>query len=63
MAFIMVDDMQIPAGKYDKEEEAKKAAAEKDLVVKDNEGSFWVIDEENYSKIEALGYTIVAKEN
>ncbi|WP_026702075.1 hypothetical protein [Salibacterium aidingense] len=61
MAFIMVDDMQIPAGKYDNEEEAKKAATPKDLVVKDNEGQFWVIDEENYPKIESLGYTVVEK--
>ncbi|RSL28849.1 hypothetical protein D7Z54_34320 [Salibacterium salarium] len=59
MAFIMVDDMQIPAGKYESKEEAKKAATEQELIVKDNEGHFWVVDRENYPKIEGFGYSVV----
>ncbi|MGY4688259.1 hypothetical protein [Salibacterium sp. K-3] len=59
MAFIIVDDMQIPAGKYDSKDEAKQAAADKDVVVKDNDEQIWVVDEENYPKIEAFGYTVV----
>ncbi|MFB4163599.1 hypothetical protein ACE1TI_07065 [Alteribacillus sp. JSM 102045] len=59
MAFIIVDEMQIPAKKFEDEQEAKKEAADKELIVKDDEGNFWVIDEENYSKLEAYGYTII----
>ncbi|SDI59312.1 hypothetical protein [Alteribacillus bidgolensis] len=59
MAFIIVDDMQIPAKKFDKEKEAKEEAVNKELIVKDDQGDFWIIDEENYPKIEAYGYTII----
>ncbi|SFE62861.1 hypothetical protein [Alteribacillus iranensis] len=61
MAYIIIDDMQIPAAKFDHEETAKEEASEKELVVKDNEGHFWVIDEESYPKVEAFGYSIVKK--
>ncbi|WP_158737086.1 hypothetical protein [Alteribacillus sp. YIM 98480] len=59
MAFIIVDDMQIPAKKFDSEKEAKEEAVNKELIVKDDQGDFWIIDEENYPKIEAYGYTII----
>ncbi|MFD2707173.1 hypothetical protein [Salibacterium lacus] len=61
MAFIMVDDMQIPAGKYENVEEARQAATHKDVIVKDNDEQIWVVDEENYPKIEPLGYTVVTE--
>ncbi|SFP89239.1 hypothetical protein [Salibacterium halotolerans] len=57
MAYIMVDDMQIPAGKYETVEDAKQAATSKDVIVRDNDEEIWVVDEENYPKIESLGYT------
>ncbi|WP_252313733.1 hypothetical protein [Sinobaca sp. H24] len=59
MAYILIDDMQIPAVKYEEKEAAKEAAAEKEVVVEDNNNKFWVIDEESYAKIEGFGYTIV----
>lgn len=59
MAYILIDDMQIPAVKYEDKEAAKEAAAEKEVVVEDSNNKFWVIDEENYAKIEGFGYTIV----
>ncbi|WP_240376277.1 hypothetical protein [Bacillus piscicola] len=59
MAYIMIDDMQIPATKFEEETAAKQEASDKELVVKDNEGQYWVIDEESYPKVEAFGYSIV----
>lgn len=59
MAYILIDDMQIPAVKYEEKKAAKEAAADKEVVVQDNNNKFWVIDEESYAKIESFGYTIV----
>ncbi|MFB5663268.1 hypothetical protein [Alteribacillus sp. HJP-4] len=61
MAYIIIDDLQIPAKKYDSEADAKQEASDNELVVKDNDGHFWVVEEEEYSKIEAYGYTVIEK--
>ncbi|SDH89980.1 hypothetical protein SAMN05192534_11460 [Alteribacillus persepolensis] len=56
MAFIIVDDMQVPAKKFETMHEAKSEAVDHEMVVEDDEGNYWVIDEENFPKIEAYGY-------
>ncbi|MBM7634484.1 hypothetical protein [Geomicrobium sediminis] len=54
---IIIDDLQIMAQRYDNEEDAKNALKRDEVVVKDTENNYWIIDSENYEKIEAYGYT------
>ncbi|MBB6450558.1 hypothetical protein HNR44_002541 [Geomicrobium halophilum] len=53
---IKIDDMQIPAERYDNVENAREALKKDEVIVKDNEGIFWIVDNENFPKIEAYGY-------
>ncbi|MDA3129876.1 hypothetical protein ACFPTR_05450 [Aliibacillus thermotolerans] len=59
MGYILIDDHQIPAEKFASEMEAKKNTNEKELVVKDDDGDFWVIYKEDYEKVEPFGYSII----
>ncbi|QQK81748.1 hypothetical protein HUG20_18725 [Salicibibacter cibi] len=53
---IKIDDMQIPAERYNDVEEARDALKRDEIIVKDNEGIVWIVDNENYPKIEGFGY-------
>ncbi|QQK78074.1 hypothetical protein HUG15_22445 [Salicibibacter cibarius] len=53
---IKIDDMQIPAERYNDIEEAREALQKDEVIVKDNEGILWIVDNENYPKIEGFGY-------
>ncbi|SDW77887.1 hypothetical protein SAMN05421781_2350 [Marinococcus luteus] len=61
MSFIIVEDIQVPAKKFDELENAREDASEKEVIVRNNDGQYWVIDEEDYAKIEAYGYELVEK--
>ncbi|SDI49074.1 hypothetical protein [Natribacillus halophilus] len=53
---IKIDDMQIPAERYEDVDRAREALQQDEVIVKDNEGSYWIVDNENFPKIEPYGY-------
>ncbi|WP_054636278.1 hypothetical protein [Thalassobacillus sp. C254] len=59
LAYIVIDNLQIPAQKFEEKNEALNVSKDKEVVVEDNNESYWVIDEENYAKVEAFGYSKV----
>ncbi|QDI91685.1 hypothetical protein EPH95_11305 [Salicibibacter halophilus] len=53
---IKIDDMQIPAERYEDVKSAREALKKDEIIVKDNDGNIWIVDNENYPKIEGYGY-------
>ncbi|WP_018923251.1 hypothetical protein [Salsuginibacillus kocurii] len=56
---IIIGELQIPARKFQSLEEAQEERKVDQMVVKDQEDIYWVIDEENFPKIESYGYEAV----
>ncbi|PSL45903.1 hypothetical protein B0H94_106158 [Salsuginibacillus halophilus] len=54
---IIIGDVQIPAQKFTDETEARNACKHDQMVVKDGDDILWVVDQDNFPKIEAYGYT------
>ncbi|GAK03416.1 hypothetical protein JCM19037_1739 [Geomicrobium sp. JCM 19037] len=53
---IIIGDLQIMAQRYTDVEEARKDFKQDEVIVRDTEDNYWIIDSENFEKIEAYGY-------